>query len=204
MTLFRSLLCTALLCLSGMAWSASAVFAGGCFWCMEAAYQGVPGVTDVVSGFSGGTHPNPTYSGAHDGHYEVVEVTYDPQQISFADLLDIYWVNVDPFDGDGQFCDRGESYRPAIFVETATERELAQVSLNTVQAMFPGRKIEAPILERAQFFPVEEYHQDYYLKNPVRYRYYRWGCGRDRRLDEVWEGSEIRARAEAVAPAAKH
>jgi len=204
MTLFRSLLCTALLCLSGAAWSASAVFAGGCFWCMEAAYQGVPGVTDVVSGFSGGTHPNPTYSGAHDGHYEVVEVTYDPQQISFADLLDIYWVNVDPFDGGGQFCDRGESYRPAIFVETAAERELAQVSLNTVQAMFPGRKIEAPILERAQFFPVEEYHQDYYLKNPVRYRYYRWGCGRDRRLDEVWEGSEIRDRAEAIAPAAKH
>lgn len=204
MTLFRSLLCTALLCLSGTAWSASAVFAGGCFWCMEAAYQGVPGVTDVVSGFSGGTHPNPTYGGAHDGHYEVVEVTYDPQQISFADLLDIYWVNVDPFDGGGQFCDRGESYRPAIFVETAAERELAQVSLNSVQAMFPDRKIEAPILERAQFFPVEEYHQDYYLKNPVRYRYYRWGCGRDRRLDEVWEGSEIRDRAEAVAPAAKH
>ena len=204
MSLIRSFLCVVLLALSGTAWSASAVLAGGCFWCMEAAYQGAPGVTDVVSGFSGGTHPNPTYGGAHDGHYEVVEVTYDPQQISFADLLDIYWANVDPFDGGGQFCDRGESYRPAIFVETAEERELAEVSLNTVQAMFPQREIAAPILERATFFPVEEYHQDYYLKNPVRYRYYRWGCGRDRRLDEVWEGTEIRQRARALAPAAKH
>ncbi len=204
MPLLRSLLCIALLGVSSAASPASAVFAGGCFWCMEAAYQGVPGVNEVVSGFSGGTHPNPTYSGAHDGHYEVVEVRYDPQQVSFADLLDIYWANVDPFDGGGQFCDRGESYRPAVFVETAAERELAEVSLNTVRAMFPGREIAAPILERATFFPVEEYHQDYYLKNPVRYRYYRWGCGRDRRLDEVWEGTEIRARAKALAPANKH
>ena len=204
MKLIRSFLCMALLGLSSASWGASAVFAGGCFWCMEAAYQGVAGVTDVVSGFSGGTHPNPTYSGAHDGHYEVVEVTYDPQQISFADLLDIYWANVDPFDGGGQFCDRGESYRPAVFVETPAERELAQASLDTVQAMFPGRDIASPILARATFFPVEEYHQDYYLKNPVRYRYYRWGCGRDRRLDEVWEGTEIRARAEKLAPSDKH
>lgn len=204
MPLIRSFLCVILLGLSSTSWGASAVFAGGCFWCMEAAYQGAPGVTDVVSGFSGGTHPNPTYGGAHDGHYEVVEVTYDPQQISFADLLDIYWANVDPFDGGGQFCDRGESYRPAIFVATAKERELAEVSLNSVQAMFPQKNIAAPILERATFFPVEEYHQDYYLKNPVRYRYYRWGCGRDRRLDEVWQGTEIRERAHALAPAAKH
>ncbi len=200
MYFLRSVFYAALLGLSANAWSASAVFAGGCFWCMEAAYQGVPGVTDVVSGFSGGTHPNPTYSGAHDGHYEVVRVDYDPAQISFAQLLDIYWANVDPFDGGGQFCDRGESYRPAVFVESQQERALAESSLAAVRGMFPRQEIAAPILARAKFFPVEEYHQDYYLKNPVRYKYYRWGCGRQRRLDEVWEGTEIRARAEALAP----
>ncbi len=200
MSLLRSLICTALLGLSASAWSASAIFAGGCFWCMEAAYQGVPGVTDVVSGFSGGTHPNPTYGGAHDGHYEVVQVDYDPAQISFAQLLDIYWANVDPFDGGGQFCDRGESYRPAVFVENQQERSLAESSLAVVQGLFPQQEVAAPILPRAKFFPVEEYHQDYYLKNPVRYKYYRWGCGRQRRLDEVWEGTEIRARAKALAP----
>ncbi|MEE4661553.1 MAG: peptide-methionine (S)-S-oxide reductase MsrA, partial [Halieaceae bacterium] len=102
--------------------AATAVFAGGCFWCMEAAYQEVPGVSDVVSGFTGGSHPNPTYNGAHTGHYEAVEVTYDPGQISFEQLLVLFWANVDPFDGDGQFCDRGESYRPAIFVAGDGER----------------------------------------------------------------------------------
>jgi peptide-methionine (S)-S-oxide reductase len=199
---FRSLtIVFALLGLPASAWSASAVFAGGCFWCMEAAYQGVPGITDVVSGFSGGSHPNPSYSGAHDGHYEVVEVTYDPARIDYKELLDLFWANVDPFDAGGQFCDRGESYRTAIFVDGADERALAEVSLAEVRAQFPEQNVATPILARAKFFPVEEYHQDYYLKNPVRYRYYRWGCGRDRRLDEVWEGTAIRARAEALAPA---
>lgn len=168
------------------AWSDTAVFAGGCFWCMESAYQDVDGVTDVVSGFSGGTHPNPTYKGAHDGHYEAILVTYDPAVISFADLLDLYWVNVDPFDGDGQFCDRGESYRPAIFVEGAAERDQAEASKAAVAAAFPDQELQTPILPRAQFFPVEEYHQDYYLKNPVRYKYYRWNCGRDQRLEQIW------------------
>lgn len=177
---------------------ASAIFAGGCFWCMEAAYQDVPGVTDVVSGFSGGSHPNPTYKGRHDGHYEVILVSYDPEQISFETLLDLYWVNVDPFDDGGQFCDRGESYRPAIFVESDEERALAEASLAEVQAMFPDQEVKAPILSRAKFFPVEAGHQDYYKKNPVRYRYYRFGCGRDRRLDQVWEGTELRQQVEAL------
>ena len=181
-------------------WAATAVFAGGCFWCMESAYQEVPGVTGVVSGFSGGTHPNPTYSGAHDGHYEVVEVSYDPELIGFEDLLVLYWVNVDPFDAGGQFCDRGESYRTAIFVADAGERKLAEASRDKVQAMFPDQAVATPVLDRAKFFPVEEYHQDYYLKNPVRYRYYRWGCGRDKRLDEVWEGTAFREQADALAP----
>jgi peptide-methionine (S)-S-oxide reductase len=166
---------------------------------MESAYQEVPGVTDVVSGFSGGSHPNPTYSGAHDGHYEVVRVEYDPGKISYDELLLIYWVNVDPFDAGGQFCDRGESYRPAIFVENAAERSLAEASLARVQVAFPDREIATPILPRARFFPVEEAHQDYYLKNPLRYRYYRFGCGRDRRLDAVWEGTELRQAAENLA-----
>jgi peptide-methionine (S)-S-oxide reductase len=162
---------------------------------MESAYQDVPGVTDVVSGFSGGTHPNPTYSGAHDGHYEVVKVDFDPAQISYRELLTIYWVNIDPFDAGGQFCDRGESYRSAIFVDGEAERSLAEASLSAVQAQFPDREIVTPILPRAKFFPVEEAHQDYYLKNPLRYRYYRYGCGRDRRLDAVWEGSDLREAA---------
>ena len=200
MTFFRFfLLPVSLLVWSLSAWSASAIFAGGCFWCMESAYQEVPGVTGVVSGFSGGSHPNPTYSGAHDGHYEAVRVEYDPEKISFEQLLLIYWVNVDPFDANGQFCDRGESYRSAIFVENATERSLAEASLGRVRALFPDREVVTPILPRARFFPVEESHQDYYLKNPLRYRYYRFGCGRDRRLDAVWEGTELRQAAMSLA-----
>jgi peptide-methionine (S)-S-oxide reductase len=200
MFIFRFLLLPVSLCAWSLAaWSASAIFAGGCFWCMESAYQEVPGVTDVVSGFSGGSHPNPTYSGAHDGHYEVVRVEYDPEKISYEELLLIYWVNVDPFDAQGQFCDRGESYRSAIFVENPAEQSLAEASLARVQAAFPDREIVTPILPRARFFPVEESHQDYYLKNPLRYRYYRFGCGRDRRLDAVWEGTELRQAAENLA-----
>lgn len=180
--------------------SATAVFAGGCFWCMESDFQDVPGVTDVVSGFSGGTHPNPTYRGPHDGHYEAIQVTYDPALISFEDLLTLFWVNIDPFDAGGQFCDRGESYRTALFVKGAQERELAEASRADVQSLFPGQEVVTPILERDTFFPVEEYHQDYYKKNPLRYRYYRYSCGRDKRLEEVWAGTDLRERASALAP----
>ncbi len=164
----------------------SAVFAGGCFWCMESAYQDVEGVSEVVSGFSGGSHENPTYNGAHTGHYEAVLVSYDAKVISYQDLLDLYWVNVDPFDGGGQFCDRGESYRPAIFVETSKERALAEVSSQRVAKQFPEQVVVAPVLARSKFFPVVEGHQDYYQKNPLRYKYYRYRCGRDQRLEEIW------------------
>ena len=166
--------------------AASAVFAGGCFWCMESAYQEVEGVSDVVSGFSGGSHPRPTYQGAHTGHYEVVLVTYDPRVISYRELLDVYWRNIDPFDAGGQFCDRGESYRAALFVADEEERKLAEATRQRVSEQFPQQKMVTKILERARFFPVEDSHQDYYLKNPIRYKYYRYGCGRDQRLEELW------------------
>jgi peptide-methionine (S)-S-oxide reductase len=169
--------------------SAEAVFAGGCFWCMEADFEKLPGVTDVVSGFTGGTVEDPTYEGNHDGHYEAVRVTYDPDQVSYADLLDHFWVNIDPFDGGGQFCDRGPSYLSAIFVADETQRRQAEASKDDVEQRFGDRTVVTPILDASRFYPVkgeESYHQDYYKKNPLRYKYYRWGCGRDQRLEEIW------------------
>ena len=172
-----------------MANSATAIFAGGCFWCMESAYQEQKGVTGVVSGFTGGTLKNPTYAGNHEGHFEAVAVTYDPSLISYQELLDLFWRNIDPFDDAGQFCDKGPSYRSAIFPANAAERELAEKSKTAVAARFSGRKIHTEILDSGAFWPVEEHHQDYYLKNSVRYKYYRWNCGRDQRLQQLW-GSE--------------
>jgi peptide-methionine (S)-S-oxide reductase len=166
--------------------SATALFAGGCFWCMESDYQEHEGVTDVVSGFTGGTSQNPTYSGSHQGHFEAVKVTYDPAVISYQELLDLFWVSVDPFDNKGQFCDKGFSYRSAIFPGNAHERELAERSKAAVAARFPGQQVHTEIRDANQFWPVEDYHQDYYLKNPVRYKYYRWNCGRDQRLEKIW------------------
>jgi len=169
-----------------MAETATAVFAGGCFWCMESDYQDQKGVSDVVSGFTGGTLQNPIYSGNHQGHFEAVEVTYDPSVISYQQLLDLFWVNIDPFDNAGQFCDKGFSYRSAIFPANARERELAEQSQAAVAEQFPDTEIHTEIRDASEFWPVEEYHQDYYLKNPVRYKYYRWNCGRDQRLKQIW------------------
>lgn len=167
----------------------TAVFAGGCFWCMESDFEKLDGVSEVISGFTGGTLPNPTYNGDHTGHYEAVEVIYDPKVVDYQGLLDYYWVNIDPFDDGGQFCDRGHSYLAAIFVANDNERELAEKSKQKVAAMFPGKTVVTPILERGTFYPIkgdESYHQDFYKKSPFRYKYYRWGCGRDRRLEEIW------------------
>ena len=169
--------------------AATAVLAGGCFWCMEADFEKLEGVTDVVSGFTGGTHPDPTYRGGHDGHYEAVLITYDPEIVDYQGILDHFWVNHDPFDARGQFCDKGHEYLAAIFVGNAEERALAEKSKQAVVARFPGQKVITPILERSEFFPIkgtESYHQDYYKKSPLRYKYYRWGCGRDARLAEIW------------------
>jgi peptide-methionine (S)-S-oxide reductase len=180
------LLLSAVTVLSSAARGDEAIFAGGCFWCVEALYQETDGVTDAISGFTGGTHPNPTYDGPHDGHYEAVRVTYDPERISYRALLDLFWVNIDPFDSHGQFCDKGPSYRAAIFVADDTQRALAEASKARVAAEFPDATIATMILPAAKFFPVEAHHQDYYRKNPIRYRFYRTGCGRDRRLKAIW------------------
>ena len=132
---------------SPAAWAEKAYFAGGCFWCMESDFEGLPGVEDVVSGFTGGTAKSPTYNGDHTGHYEAVEITYDPSIASYQDLLDHYWVNIDPFDATGQFCDKGPSYRAAIFVSTPEESRLAEQSKQDVQAMFPDQRVVTKILD---------------------------------------------------------
>ena len=169
--------------------SAKAVFAGGCFWCMESDFEKITGVSAVISGFTGGSIKNPTYNGDHSGHYEAIEVTYDPQKLSYAKLLQYFWVNIDPFDDGGQFCDRGHSYKSAIFVASAQQRELAEASKQAVVTQFPDKKVVTPILEASTFYPIkgdEAYHQDFYKNNPIRYKYYRWSCGRDQRLEEIW------------------
>ncbi|MCW8945335.1 MAG: peptide-methionine (S)-S-oxide reductase MsrA [Sedimenticola sp.] len=166
-----------------------AILAGGCFWCMESDFEKLPGVTDVVSGFTGGALKNPTYNGDHTGHYEAVEITYDADKVSYQALLDHYWVNIDPFDARGQFCDKGPSYLSAIFVANEKEREIAEQSKKAVVEEFSDQKVVTPILPVSTFYPIagkESYHQDYYKNNPVRYKYYRWNCGRDQRLKEIW------------------
>jgi len=167
----------------------SAIFAGGCFWCMESDFEKVEGVTDVVSGFTGGTAKDPTYFGDHTGHYEAVLVTYDPNKVSYQKLLDYYWVNIDPFDAKGQFCDKGPSYRSAIFVADEEQKRLAEQSRERVVEEFPGMTVVTPILPVSTFYPIkgkESYHQDYYKKSPLKYKFYRYSCGRDQRLEEIW------------------
>jgi peptide-methionine (S)-S-oxide reductase len=168
--------------------SASAVFAGGCFWCMEPPFDGLDGVLSTTSGYTGGSLANPTYeqvTAGGTGHVEAVKVVYDPKRVDYAKLLDVYWRNIDPLDGGGQFCDRGESYRSAIFAGDDEERRLAEASKDAISKQL-GKPVATTTRDAAPFYPAEEYHQDYYRKNPIRYRYYRGGCGRDARLEEVW------------------
>lgn len=165
-----------------------ATFAGGCFWCMEPPYDKIDGVIETISGFSGGHVVDPSYeqvTRGGTGHLEVVQVVYDPEKVGYETLLDVYWRNVDPFDGGGQFCDRGESYRPAIFVQGEEQERLARQSLRDLQARFE-QAIEVTIEPFEAFYAAEDYHQNYYDENPIRYKYYRWRCGRDDRLEEVW------------------
>lgn len=166
----------------------TAVFAGGCFWCMEPAFDHLEGVVATTSGYTGGDTANPTYaqvSAGGTGHREAVQVTYDPQQVSYAKLLSVFWKNVDPLDADGQFCDRGSQYRSAIFVANAAQRHQAEQSLPDLSSRFE-LPLATAILPTQAFYPAEEYHQDYYLKHPVRYKFYRKACGRDQRLHQLW------------------
>jgi peptide-methionine (S)-S-oxide reductase len=163
----------------------TAVFAGGCFWCMEHDMGAIPGVLDVMSGYTGGRNANPTYEN-HPGHYEAVRVRFDANRISYAQLLERYWPLTDPTDDRGQFCDRGSSYRPAIFV-TPAQRPVAEASKRAIIAS--GRvngEVRTPILPLGRFTEAEAYHRDYARRNPGRYAQYRQGCGRDARLREVW------------------
>ncbi|HEY0626157.1 MAG TPA: peptide-methionine (S)-S-oxide reductase MsrA [Allosphingosinicella sp.] len=165
----------------------TAIFAGGCFWCTEADFEKLPGVVGALSGYTGGRTANPTYervSAGGTGHYEAVKVTYDPARVSYAQLARYYFRTVDPTDAGGQFCDRGESYRTAIFA-TPQQRRLAEAAKAEAGRSLKGRMV-TPILLAARFYPAEDYHQDYYKKNPIRYRYYRFSCGREARLKEVW------------------
>ncbi len=173
---------------------AKTVLAGGCFWCIEADYEKLEGVIDVVSGFSGGVAKNPTYNGNHQGHYEVVEVTYDPEVVSYTEILNYYWKSIDPFDPTGQFCDKGSSYRSAIFVANDDERKIAEASKQQVQEKFSKQKVVTPILDASTFYPIkgaESFHQDYYKNNKIRYSSYRWGCGRDKRTRQIWGDEAI-------------
>lgn len=169
---------------------AKATFAGGCFWCVEEAFEKLPGVVSAVSGYIGGRTANPTYeqvSSGATGHTEAVEVTYDPGQVSYEKLLEVFWLNHDPTVADRQFCDRGSQYRPAIFVHDEEQRRRAEASKARWEREKPFRqKILTPIERATKFWPAEEYHQDYYRKNPARYLFYVTGCGRYARLDELW------------------
>jgi len=173
-----------------------AYFAGGCFWCVEADFQKLEGVGDVVSGFTGGELPNPTYRGNHEGHYEAVEVNYDDTVINYDELLRYFWRHVDPLDAGGQFCDRGFSYKTAIFVSNDEERRAAEATRARVDALFTDSDVATVILPAGRFWPVEEYHQEYADKNPLRYGFYRRACGRDRRVDELWENKDWGRRPE--------
>jgi peptide-methionine (S)-S-oxide reductase len=170
---------------------AVAVFAGGCFWCVEEAFDAVPGVRATISGFAGGTVANPTYeqvSAGGTGHVEAVRVVYDPAEVSYADLLATYWRNIDPIDAGGQFCDRGAQYRSAIFTTTPEQEALAEASkakLDT-SGRLPG-PVVTEIRPLAAFYPAEEAHQDYHRRNPLRYKFYKFRCGRERRLSALWD-----------------
>ncbi|HSD10250.1 MAG TPA: peptide-methionine (S)-S-oxide reductase MsrA [Candidatus Binatia bacterium] len=175
---------------------AKATFAGGCFWCMEPPFEKLQGVTSVTSGYTGGDKKNPTYeevSAGGTGHAEAVEIVYDPSVISYAELLEVFWRNIDPVTANAQFCDHGSQYRSAIYYQDETQHRLAGASK---EALEKSKRFDEPIVTEitaaSEFYPAEEYHQDYYKKNPIRYKVYRYNCGRDRRLEELWGSDEIK------------
>jgi peptide-methionine (S)-S-oxide reductase len=172
---------------------AKATFAGGCFWCMEPPFDKLEGVVSTTSGYTGGRKKNPTYqevSAGGTGHTEAVQVVYDPNKIRYEKLLEVFWRNVDPLDAKGQFCDKGNQYRTGIFYHDEKQRELAEASK---RALEKSGRLKSPIVTQivpaSEFYPAEAYHQDYYQKNPVRYKFYRLNCGRDQRLEQLWGAS---------------
>ena len=175
---------------------AKATFAGGCFWCMEPPFDKLDGVVSTTSGYIGGRTENPTYeqvSAGTTGHTEAVEVVYDTRKISYTQLLEVFWVNIDPLTANAQFCDTGSQYRSGIFTHDETQRRLAETSKEAVAKRL-AKPIVTEITPASKFWPAEEYHQDYYKKNPIRYKVYRTSCGRDRRLEAVW-GADAMKRA---------
>lgn len=167
---------------------AVATFAGGCFWCTEADFDKVPGVLSTTSGYIGGTVANPSYgqvSAGGTGHAEAVEIVYDPAKVSYEQLLAFYWRSVDPLTKDAQFCDRGSQYRTAIFTHGEEQMRLALASKQQVEAQLK-KKVFTEIVPAGPFYKAEDYHQDFYKKNPVKYKFYRWNCGRDQRLEQLW------------------
>jgi len=191
LTLFASLLALVVPpSAAGQTATAKATFAGGCFWCMEEAFEKVPGVVSVVSGYTGGLAPNPTYqqvSAGGTGHAESIEISYDPARVTYDQLLQAFWHNIDPVAIDHQFCDYGRQYRSAIFYRDDAERRAAEASKRALEA---SKRFDQPIateiVPSGPFYPAEEYHQDYYRKNPFRYHFYKWSCGRARRLKQIW------------------
>lgn len=190
--------------------TASAVFAGGCFWCMEKPFDVLPGVLATTAGYTGGTLPNPSYEHVASGntqHIESVRIEYDPSVVSYATLVEVFWRNVDPLDARGQFCDKGHQYTSAIFYGSAEEKKTAEASKRALEESghLPG-PIATRIVPASEFYDAEEYHQDYYQKNPIRYRFYRHGCGRDARLQQLWGeeagGEKVSRREEPAPPAA--
>jgi methionine-S-sulfoxide reductase len=168
----------------------TATFGSGCFWCTESNFDKVPGVVSTISGYMGGSTRNPTYeqvSSGRTGHVEALQVKYDPNKVTYKKLLDYYFLTTDVLDGGGQFCDRGNQYRPVIFTHTPEQKSMAEKMKSELDASGRFDKpVAVEIIEASEFTPAEEYHQNYYLKNPLRYKTYRWGCGRDRRLMELW------------------
>jgi peptide-methionine (S)-S-oxide reductase len=173
---------------TGSTETAKATFAGGCFWCMEPPFDKLDGVISTISGYAGGKKKNPTYeevSAGSTGHAEAVQVTYDPKKITYEKLLDVFWHNIDPLTPNRQFCDAGSQYRTAIFYHDETQKRLAEESKKALGKHFK-EPIVTEIVAASEFYPAEDYHQDYYIKNPLRYKYYRYSCGRDQRLEALW------------------
>jgi peptide-methionine (S)-S-oxide reductase len=167
----------------------TAIFAGGCFWCTEADFDKVPGVVSTTSGYIGGTVANATYSqvsAGGTGHAEAVKVVFDPAKVTYAKLLDVFWRSIDPLVKDKQFCDSGDQYRTAIFYLDDEQKKLAEETKKTVEEKFTPRTVYTQIVKAGAFYDAEDYHQDYYKKNEARYKFYRWNCGRDQRLEQLW------------------